>query len=224
MSSYDLGSNVTGNSSSNSFYQPSNSLLGTLPASARNNSSSFYNDQNQAQHQFQNQMYPPQHAVQVASTHSSSAYNQFHHAPISPQQNVQSPSYNSLQSTNNYFNSGYEAQNYSQPLLIQPIQASPPVPPPPPPAYIPPPPPPMNSVSTSQQNKSWNLSADLKPTSTSYERKNESTSNFKSSETISNAVPDALLKSMHGSGKKPFTYTPGGLDLSHVKNSLRVKR
>lgn len=39
-------------------------------------------------------------------------------------------------------------------------------------------------------------------------------------------VPPALIKAMTGSplGKKPFTYTPGGLDLSHIRESSRVKR
>jgi len=39
-------------------------------------------------------------------------------------------------------------------------------------------------------------------------------------------VPAALIKAMTGSplGKKPFTYTPGGLDLSHIRESSRVKR
>jgi hypothetical protein len=40
-------------------------------------------------------------------------------------------------------------------------------------------------------------------------------------------IPNALLKAMAapiGSGRKPFTYTPGGLDLSHVRDSARVKR
>jgi len=210
-----------------------NSLLGTLPPSAKNNSSSFYNEPNQTpqqtRHQFQSQMYQPQQSAPVLSPHSPSFYNQYHNAPISPHQNVQSPSYNSFQSTNNnnnYYNSGYESQNYNQPLVIQ---ASPPAPPPmqpQPSAFIPPPPPPMNSSSSSssQQNKSWNSSSDLKPISASYDRKSEPMNNFKSAESSSNVVPDALLKSMHGSGKKPFTYTPGGLDLSHVKNSLRVKR
>ncbi len=43
----------------------------------------------------------------------------------------------------------------------------------------------------------------------------------------SQVVPDALLKAMNGppgSGRKPFTYTPGGLDLSHIRESARVKR
>jgi len=39
-------------------------------------------------------------------------------------------------------------------------------------------------------------------------------------------VPPALIRAMTGSslGKKPFTYTPGGLDLSHIRESSRVKR
>lgn len=39
-------------------------------------------------------------------------------------------------------------------------------------------------------------------------------------------IPDALLKAMNGPpmSTKPFTYTPGGLDLSHVRESSRVKR
>lgn len=40
-------------------------------------------------------------------------------------------------------------------------------------------------------------------------------------------IPNALIKAMaapNGSGRKPFTYTPGGLDLSHVRESARVKR
>lgn len=38
-------------------------------------------------------------------------------------------------------------------------------------------------------------------------------------------VPDALLKAMNNrSGQKPFSYTPGGLDLSHIRESARVKR
>jgi hypothetical protein len=42
----------------------------------------------------------------------------------------------------------------------------------------------------------------------------------------SGQVPDALLKALNSSpmGKKPFTYTPGGIDLSQVRNSARVKR
>ena len=166
-------------------------------------------------------MFQPQSTL-VQAAHSPSTYSnsnpQYQHAPISPHQNIQSPSNKSFQSnTNSYFNSGYEPQNYNQPLVIQ---APPPAPPPPPSAYIPPPPPPMNSY-PSPSSGSWkNSNSDLK--SNSYDRKNEITTN--SSSASGNAVPDALLKSMHGSGKKPFTYTPGGLDLSHVKNSLRVKR
>lgn len=38
-------------------------------------------------------------------------------------------------------------------------------------------------------------------------------------------MPDALLKAMNSSvGKKPFTYTPGGIDLSRIRDSARVKR
>ena len=227
MSSYDLASNPN-NSSSNSYHQPSTGLLGTLP-SARNNSSAYYNEPTQSpqqsRHQFQNQMFQPQPSVYTSSpplAHSPSYNSQYPHTNHSPQQNTQSPSYKSPQSTSNYFTSGgYESKNYNQPLVIQ---ASPPVPPPPPPpAFIPPPPPPMNVFSSQQSNKSWNSSSDFK--SNTNNSSYESNTNFKSSETMSgNVVPDALLKSMHGSGKKPFTYTPGGLDLSHVKNSLRVKR
>jgi len=45
--------------------------------------------------------------------------------------------------------------------------------------------------------------------------------------TLGNPVPDRLLKALNtpsASGRKPFTYTPGGLDLSHVRQSARVKR
>ncbi len=39
-------------------------------------------------------------------------------------------------------------------------------------------------------------------------------------------MPDVLGKIMgsNGGGRKPFTYTPGGLDLSHIRQSPRVKR
>ena len=40
-------------------------------------------------------------------------------------------------------------------------------------------------------------------------------------------VPDVLFKAIYSGtpgSKKPFTYTPGGLDLSHVRDSPRVKR
>ena len=40
-------------------------------------------------------------------------------------------------------------------------------------------------------------------------------------------MPDVVGKIMGsntGGGRKPFTYTPGGLDLSHIRQSARVKR
>jgi hypothetical protein len=39
-------------------------------------------------------------------------------------------------------------------------------------------------------------------------------------------VPDVLIKALNASplSKKPFTYTPGGLDLSKIRDSARVKR
>lgn len=39
-------------------------------------------------------------------------------------------------------------------------------------------------------------------------------------------IPDALVKALNGPpmSVKPFTYTPGGLDLSHIRESSRVKR
>lgn len=39
-------------------------------------------------------------------------------------------------------------------------------------------------------------------------------------------VPDVLVKALNGPplSVKPFTYTPGGLDLSHIRESSRVKR
>lgn len=54
----------------------------------------------------------------------------------------------------------------------------------------------------------------------------ESSFNNQQSAAAKQAVPDALLKALNSSpmGKKPFTYTPGGLDLSHVRQSARVKR
>jgi len=41
---------------------------------------------------------------------------------------------------------------------------------------------------------------------------------------ISN-IPAALAKSLgRPGGPKPFTYTPGGLDLSKIRESARVRR
>jgi hypothetical protein len=111
------------------------------------------------------------------------------------------------------------------------VSSIPPAPPPPAPtsmaqqAYIPPAPPMPASFSPSNtyQTQRASLSQqDSSLPSAAYSRTHEAKETSKSS----GAVPDALLKAMYGSpgGKKPFTYTPGGLDLSHIRDSARVKR
>lgn len=91
--------------------------------------------------------------------------------------------------------------------------------PPPPPAPAGPPPPPAPPLPSS-----FNSVNNYRANQTS-----ASPSSHASASTdarASGAVPDALLKALNASpmGKKPFTYTPGGLDLSHVRQSARVRR
>ena len=237
VSSYDLGSSNQPTNTASSYYQPSlvnnssnnNSLIGTVPSSAnRANASPYYAEPSRPpQNQYQNQTIQPS----PVSMHSPVSYSQYQpqQQPLSPHMSMQSPttpsSYIKPYQTSNFYSSGggYDA-SYTQPLTIQPIQAAPPAPPPPPPAYIPPPPPPMNSSSySSQPAKSWNTNANSNSNS-SNSAANSGNQGNQGNQGNSGSIPDALLKSMHGSGKKPFTYTPGGLDLSHVKNSQRVKR
>ncbi|RNA40088.1 PDZ and LIM domain 3 isoform X13 [Brachionus plicatilis] len=110
------------------------------------------------------------------------------------------------------------------PQLYQPVYpASPPgnrlVVSPPPQSVSPiPPPPPLPDFSAPIQSYKAQRQTDA-----SY---NHISSDFSSS-SANPVVPDALLNkvlSKSPMGQKPFSYTPGGLDLSHVRQSARVKR
>lgn len=81
-----------------------------------------------------------------------------------------------------------------------------------------PPPPPLPDFSAQNQSYRTQRQADA-----SYNR----ISSDSSSSSANPVVPDALLNkvlSKSPMGQKPFSYTPGGLDLSHVRESARVKR
>ncbi|CAF0832367.1 unnamed protein product [Brachionus calyciflorus] len=78
-----------------------------------------------------------------------------------------------------------------------------------------PPPPPLPDLTAPLQNFKLQKQADA--------------SQKKSAEPMSpnQVVPDALLNKVLNKspmGQKPFSYTPGGLDLSHIRESARVKR
>lgn len=189
----------------------SNYELNTSNSSPISSPQSYYN-----QNQNQNSLLT---SARNMNNNNNQSYNQ-NQIPYGQFQQPQPQSQFSPRSPHHQKSSSFFNQDFNQPLTVQPSQPQQQQQHQPPP-FIPPPPPPMNNYSNNQEqttNKPWQSSYDLKPVSVS------SPSSFKSQLDSGNPVPDALLKSMMGSGKKPFTYTPGGLDLSHVKNSLRVKR
>ena len=91
----------------------------------------------------------------------------------------------------------------------------------PPPQSVSPIPPPPPLPDFSAQNQSYKVQQ--RQADASYNR----LSSDSSSSSANPMVPDALLNkvlSKSPMGQKPFSYTPGGLDLSHVRQSARVRR
>lgn len=127
-----------------------------------------------------------------------------------------SPSYSGSEHSAN----AAAAMRPMSPLVAKPHYEPPPAPP------LPPPPMPGSGLSPLFNFKKGPET----PTASSFPSSSPMTSSghhrAPSESSSGGEIPSALLKAMNYSpmGKKPFTYTPGGLDLSHVRNSARVKR